>query len=40
MGLKERRCENVGWIHLAQDRIQRWALVEHGNKFSGSIKRE
>jgi hypothetical protein len=28
MGLKEVGCENSDWIHLAQDRVQRWAVVK------------
>jgi hypothetical protein len=28
MGLRETGCEDVDWIHLAQDRIQRRALVD------------
>jgi hypothetical protein len=27
MDLKETGCEDVDWIHLAQDRVQWWVLV-------------
>jgi hypothetical protein len=27
MGLKEMGWEDMDWIHLAQDRDQRWAIV-------------
>jgi hypothetical protein len=27
MNLKETGCEDVNWIHLAQDRDQWWAVV-------------
>jgi hypothetical protein len=30
--------EDVDWIHLAQDRVKWWALVNTGNEPSGSIK--
>jgi hypothetical protein len=29
MDIKEIGCQNVDWIHLAQDRVQRWALGFH-----------
>jgi hypothetical protein len=27
MNLKEIKCENVYWIHLAQDGVQQWKFV-------------
>jgi hypothetical protein len=27
MGLEEIGCEDVDWIHLAEDRVQWWVLV-------------
>jgi hypothetical protein len=27
MDLKEIRCEDIDWIHMAQDRVHWWALV-------------
>jgi hypothetical protein len=27
VGLKEIGCEDVDWIHLAQDKVHFWALV-------------
>jgi hypothetical protein len=39
MDLRETGREGVDWMHLAQDRDQWRALVNTGNKPSGSIKR-
>jgi len=36
--LGKESVEGVSWMHLAQDKDQWWALCEHSNELSGSIK--
>jgi hypothetical protein len=38
MHIREIGYENVDWIHLAQDRVQWWALVSMVMTFLSSIK--
>jgi hypothetical protein len=39
-GIRKVSCENVGWIHLPQDRKQWLGSREHGNEpSSGSVER-
>jgi hypothetical protein len=33
MDLTEIGCDGVNWIHTAQDRVQRWALVNTAVNF-------
>jgi hypothetical protein len=38
MNQRDRLCEDVDWIDLAQGRVQTRAIVQHGNQPSGSVK--
>jgi len=38
INLKELGCENVNWIHMAQDRVQWLALVNIVMKFQVTYK--
>jgi hypothetical protein len=38
--LREVGIDVANWIHLAQDRVQWWACVEHGVEPSGSIRKD
>jgi hypothetical protein len=40
MDLTELGTVGTNWIHLAQDRVQRRVLCEHGDKPSGSIRNQ
>jgi hypothetical protein len=39
MDLGDIECDGVDWIHLTLDRDYWWALVDHDNEASSSIKR-
>jgi hypothetical protein len=38
MDLKEIHFADMNWIHLAQDRVKWWAVVNTATKFSDCIK--
>jgi len=37
LDIKDTGCEDMEWIHLAQNRVQ-WQACKHSNKSSGSTK--